>query len=241
MGGVKWSARDEQVLRDHYPNVGSKACLPMLETPRTLQCIQQKASRLGLDRNGEYQIQALTPQLERELKQAYTIGERGRLKRLAYKHNVKMGWLKQQAAKLGLVKSRQRHEWPPEADEIVRECEGLGPKQTQRYLSRAGFTYPLSVIAGRIGTLRVSAERDDGMTANDVAKLLDVDHHMVVRWIRTGALKTRKRDNAKGEAYQKHWVTHRAVRDFLITYQTEWDMRRVKPAYQPLMVDLLTG
>lgn len=241
MGGAKWSPHDEQVLLDHYETEGSRGCAARLGKPRSAQCIQQAARRMGLRHNGEYRAQVLTPQLERELKHAYTIGERGRLKRLAYKHGVNMGWLKQQAAQLGLVKSRKRHDWPPAADDIVRESEGLGPKQTQRYLARAGFEYPLSVVAGRIGTLGVSAERDDGMTANDVAKLLDVDHHMVARWIRTGALKTRKRDNAKGEAYQKHWLTHRAVRDFLITYQTEWDMRRVKPAYQPLLVDLLTG
>lgn len=241
MGAPKWSEHDLDVIQKHYPKGGATACAPLLERQRGGASIQMAAKRLGIRYNKHWRAQKLTPQLERELKHAYTIGERGRLKRLTYKHNVKMGWLKQQAASLGLVKNQKRHEWPPEADEIVRTHEGLGPKQTQRYLERAGFKYPLSCVASRLYYLGVSANRDDGMTANDIAKMLDVDHHVVSRWIRLGALKTRRRDNAKGQEYQKHWISHRAIRDFLVNYHSEWDMRRIRPAYQSLVIDLIKG
>lgn len=237
----KWSNHDIEVLTEHYPKGGSRACNAHMEVRRSPQAIGMMARKMGLRKNEKYRRQEMTPQLLKELRLAYSSSEKGPLKRLAHKYNVEAGWLKYQARKHGFVSPVGRHHWHEDADAILHDCEGLGPTQTQRRLKRAGYHYSLSAVVARIHSLGISTQRDDGFSLNEVADLLGYDHGVVRRWADNGALTTRSRDNASGEPYRYRWVTYHALKRFLVEYQAEWDMRRVQPAFQPVILDILTA
>ena len=43
---IKWSEKDIQILKDYYPTLESRGCLPLLETPRNTNSISTKARKL---------------------------------------------------------------------------------------------------------------------------------------------------------------------------------------------------
>jgi len=241
MGGVAWPKEDIEALVTHYPKGGSPAVLKHLKIKRGASSISNQARRLGVTKNRQYRRQEMTPQLLRELNAAYAAGKKGAIKAVADKHGVETGWLKYQARSRGMVRTAKHHRWQPEANEILRNCEGLSPSQARRHLSRAGYFYPLSAVACRMQQLHVSTECTDAMAMAHVAEALNVDDRAVRRWVDLGKLRTYRRDNCEGKPHAYTWIRHRDLREFIANHPGEIDLRRVQPAYQPWLIDVLTN
>ena len=248
---MKWTQKDLQTLQQHYPSVGAKGVQPLLESRRKIGAIGQKARILGIKmcREGggqrEYQNYEMTPAILRDLrafyKQSSLTGKAKTLEDIAKAHRVSLGWLKYQSGRYGLRRSTKRQEWAPEAEEALIEFEGMGVASAHKRLRNLGYHYTLQQVASKLLRMGLSTTCETGMTANGVASLFGVDSHAVLRWIRTGALKTKKIKNAHGGDFENHHVPYKAIRDFVMQYKAEVDLRRIDPAYQDLFIDIMAG
>jgi len=248
---MKWTEKDMQTLIKHYPVGGAKAVLPLLETPRKMSAIGQRARVLGIKmrrHDGElrdYTKYEMTPAILRELRAHYRqnclTGKTKTLQDIADSHRVSLGWLKYQAGRYGLRRELKRKEWSPEAEAELMELEGMGVASAYKRLRKLGYGYTLQQVASKMGSMGISRVCETGMSANTLAAMLGVDSHVVLRWIRTGALKTQKIKNASGDDYQYHHIAHSAIKRFVMDYKAEVDLRRIDPMYQDLFIDIMTG
>lgn len=236
---MKWSDHDLKVLAEHYPTGGSRAVIPRLEVKRKPPAVGQMARKMGLGMSIEYTRQEMTPQVLRALKAEYAKPGGPDLVALEKRVGRKRGWLRWQAQRYGLVRGRKAV-WTDEAESILAELEGMGLNAMYKRLKIAGYGYTRSQLATKVQLMGLTRVNESVMTANAVARILDVDVHAVMRWIRTGALAAKRRKNMDGDG-QAWEITPGAFRDFVLNYTSEIDLRRVQPAYQSLFIDLVAG
>lgn len=237
MGGHTWTEHDSEIVAQHYPQIGAKGVQPKLSRQRTLHAIHAHAKRLGVRYRNEYRYQTPSPELIRDLKAAYGQGK-GAVKAVAEKHGVERGWLKYIAATRGISRPKH-HYWQPEAERILEDCEGLCAYQIKRRLAREGYHYSLSSISWKMQAGQLSTQTDD-YTAQDVARLLGTDPKKVAGWVKRGLLGTTRHANQLGTDHAHTHVTPRQLARFIAEHPTEIDLRRVPPAAQVWLIDLLT-
>lgn len=237
---MKWSDHDLKVLAEHYPTGGSRAVIPRLEVQRKTSAVGQMARKMGLGMSIEYTRQEMTPQVLRALKAEYAKPGGPDLVGLEKRLNRKRAWLRWQAQRFGLVRGRKAV-WSDEATAILENLEGMGVQAMYKRLRIAGYEFTISQIATKVNLMGLTRVDESTMTANAVARMLDVDVHAVMRWIRTGALGAKRRKNYTGGDGRAWEITPGAFREFVLNYTSEIDLRRVQPAYQSLFIDLVAG
>ena len=231
-----WTTHEEKILREHYPRLGGPACLELLPG-REIRGLYAKARALGLARAGlsDRQAYPASDWIDAQIKKLYAAGDgqRGAVADLAKRLGRPRNWVSNRAIKLGLIRPRFRQPpWSAAELAILEECEALTPQAAQKRLLRAGFKRTASAIVvkrHRLG-MRVS-EDPDVFTARGLASALGVESHKVLRWIRGGRLKAKRRDDT--------WlIRRRDVRAFLIQHLADWDHRRCEQLW---LVETLAG
>ena len=94
-----------------------------------------------------------------------------------------------------------------------------------------------SVTAVQLKAKRLGLRKRDGaFTARAVALGFGIDDHVVLRWISSGMLKAQRRNSQRER--DMHFISDRALREFVSKHPLEFDMRRVDQLW---FIDLLTN
>lgn len=127
-----------------------------------------------------------------------------------------------------------------EAETAVLERWGhLTDAVIQRKLKSAGYSRSVTAIHLKLKRLRIK-QNLDGYSAYSLAEAFGVDSHKVSLWIRRKLLSatwrgTERTERQGGDSY---WITHRAVRDFVLRYPDEIDLAKVEKIW---FLDLVTA
>ena len=81
-------------------------------------------------------------------------------------------------------------------------------------------------------------DKSEEFTANEVGRLLGLDSHVVLNWIKAGSLKAQRGDT-RGDGRASEWIVTRAnLRAFMIRHPGEWFPGRCDRFW---LVDILAG
>jgi hypothetical protein len=102
-----WTIREVQIIKEHYPTGGVKACAPLLPN-RTVKSIQQQARLNGIyygdNKPRTYKKWESSPAIDRAITAAYTgPADKADLKRLAAGIGRPYWWVKKRAMILGMA------------------------------------------------------------------------------------------------------------------------------------------
>jgi hypothetical protein len=164
-------------------------------------------------------------------------GDRTALKRVA----EKLGWpayaVARRGAELGLSRTKEK-QWSPEEEAILFECGHLTRSGVQRRLRLAGYQRTCAAIALKMTRMRVKSNLD-GYSAHSLATAMGVDVHKILSWISRGLLEAERRgtDRTPRQGGDSWWITHKAVRQFVLRAPDEIDLWRVEKFW---FLDLIT-
>lgn len=239
-----WSAEELRVLRERYITEGLAACLALLPGRSAIQVLN-KADRLGMVRQKKHERRPEPPPgLDAALRDYYRRGKRGGLQTVARRFGWPRSWLYLRARELGLDMVRRGlklHVWSDTEDAILRQHCTLGLRTIAQRLIAAGFERRTDAAIyermSRLGLRRLAKEEAlaDGYTASALAQAMGEDVSTVLRWIRAGRLRARRRDDLAGMPWV---IRHEAVRAFLIAHPGAWDHRRCDKYW---LLDALVG
>jgi hypothetical protein len=138
--------------------------------------------------------------------------------------------IKKRAQILGLARTKEKPWSEKEVSYLEMNLHRLSLAVLARRLGR-------SITAVALKAKRLGIKKsDEGYTARSLAQALGVDDHKVVHWIRLGLLRASRRNS--GRPRDLYLITDRAVKRFVCTYPTEFDLRRVEQVW---FIDLLAG
>lgn len=233
-----WTTPEVQVLREHYPTGGVRACLERLPG-RDAPGIYARAAKNGIKRAGQRERRTWAPSewVDAQIKRAYADGSnvRGAVAELARRIDRPRDWISRRAVQLGLVQPRYKPgPWSAEELAILEEHYTLSPRAIAARLRKAGYSRTETAVIVQRKRCGLRASDDpDRWCARQLADAMGVEVHKVLRWIERGMLKaTRQGDEAP-------WAIHRRdVRAFLITHLGDWDHRRCEQLW---LVEILAG
>lgn len=237
-----WSEAEIEVLRHLYPQGGVLLVRPLLPA-RADHSINCKAALLGIRfHSGYYRQPDSTPMEDKSIRAIYARGGRADSAKLhahLRKYKRTRQWVRSRAIQLGYVAMPSRRHWTPAEEAILRDCEGIGTRQTQRLLTQAGYRRTEPAIAERWRSMGLSAryKNADVYTANDVSALLGMDIHIILSWCQRGRLKARADSTFVGTIATWH-IDRKDLRSFLISHPLEWYPGRCD---RPWLVDILSG
>ena len=148
--------------------------------------------------------------------------------------------IKRRARELGLARTKEK-DWSSAELAILIENRFYSPTGIRRRLKQAGYERTvLGVLLKRKRLRLTTRNHEDGYTANALAKLLNVDAHVVTRWIAREILPAERRETLRtpqqgGDSY---WVRTGDLRAFIFEFPEEIDLRKVDPLW---FIELLRG
>lgn len=136
--------------------------------------------------------------------------------------------LNRRAALLGLARIKEP-EWNAAEVAILERWGHLTDAVIQRKLKSEGFHRSLNAIHLKMKRLHIR-QNLDGYSANALALAFGVDGHKITYWIKRQMLKATRRGTGRTESQggDTYWITHNAVREFVLTYPDEIDLRKVE-------------
>lgn len=139
-------------------------------------------------------------------------------------------WAVQRRANvIGASTVRQKEPpWTPEEEALLREKGWMTPERVAMVFRQKGYKRTLTAIGIKMKRLRVRASID-GMSATGLAEMLDVDIHLVRRWIDGGLLKA-TRAGTTGDNHDRWHITTADIREFLITHQEQYTLTKLERA-----------
>jgi len=235
-----WTPREVQVIRERYLAEGLAACRALLPA-RSVGVIMAKAAKLGLKRQKAHKAPKTSNEiLDAAIRRLYQATPSvGAHRDFCQRHGVTRQWVYRRAIALGVtVRMRKPGPWSGAEDAILEANACKCPEQISRELAKRGFSRTPSACADQRYRLGIGALRDrdpDHYSANDLARVMGVDTHVVLRWIeRCGLVATLDESHgARGV-----WRIHRAhLRAWLIR-SAEWDHRKCRREW---LVEILSG
>ena len=139
---------------------------------------------------------------------------------------------------LGLARSKERL-WSEGEVGLLERWGQLTDAVIQRKLKAAGYSRSLNGIHLKLKRLRIR-QNLDGYSAYSLAEAFGVDWHKVGSWIRRNMLRATRRgtDRTQAQGGDTYWITHPAVRDFVLRYPDEIDLAKVEKLW---FLDLVTA
>lgn len=230
-----WTAAEDEIVRREYPEGGVAACRDA-GLDRTDWAIRNRAQKLGVLRlrPPAVRIHANDPAIDAALRARMPLdGEK--LRRMAVEFARPRWWMARRARELGLSVPRiVGRRWTTAEVQVLRDTDDLAVAAVQRALLRAGFERSQSEIHCKRHSLAIPAV-SEGYSAAELGAILGCDGSTVARWIRLGFMRARPR-GANG------WIiSHSNVRAFMREYPLRVDLRKLPPASQSWLIDVLTG
>lgn len=118
--------------------------------------------------------------------------------------------------------------WSPAEETLLQEKGWMTPERVALIFRQQGFKRTLTAIGIKMKRLRVR-ETIDGMTATGLAEMLDVDIHLVRRWIDDGLLKA-ARAGTTGDNHDRWHITTADIREFLLTHPEQYTLTKLERA-----------
>jgi hypothetical protein len=120
--------------------------------------------------------------------------------------------VKREARKLGLMRRQPDEDWSAEEERLLQPyIESQSSLETMaKALKAAGYHRTPSAIRTHLWQLGLST-RQGTWTLQDIAEGLDIDHHVVKRWVDEGKLKV-------SHHATRYYVTSKALKRFLVRY-----------------------
>jgi hypothetical protein len=135
--------------------------------------------------------------------------------------------LTNRARQLGLARTKEKP-WSEAELTLVERYAHLTDATIQRKLKSAGYQRTRTAIKIKLTrkSFRLGTEH---FSATGFARLMGIDSHCVTRWIGLGYLKAEKRGTNRTEKQGgDDWlISPKAVRNFLLSYPNEYDLRKV--------------
>lgn len=138
--------------------------------------------------------------------------------------------VKKRAQILSLAQTKEKPWAAEETAYLEANLHRLSLAVLSRKLGRSVTT--VAVKTKRLGIRK----KDEGYTARSLAQAFGVDDHKVVRWVELRLLKASRRNS--GRPRDMYFISDTAVKRFISTYPTEFDLRRVEQVW---FIDLLAG
>jgi len=185
----------------------------------------------------KYLRSAEVDQVIREAYEAWrTRGDRKAIKLAAKRIEWPRWMVKLRARQLGLTRVKESP-WSNTELAILDQFGWMQPETLAVKLRERGFQRSVSGIT-QMRTRQMAGANGAWFTARGLAKLLGIDDHKVLRWIRAGLLPARRRGTNRTEAQGgDDWLIMRtAVRQFLIEHPVEYDLDKVDKYW---FIDLL--
>jgi len=241
-----WTAREEAILRAHFPLVGAVGCAQKL-TGRSPYAINQHARKMGLQapprHRAPQQFYSSSPHIDEAIRRVYQgDGHKGAVEELARTLGRPRWWIRDRALRLGLQPPRFKEPpWTSEEIEIAAELSHRPLSSIQSALKRAGYRRSESAIAvklKRIGTPMGRNGDPDRYTGTQLARLFGVTLGVVRRWIIRGWLVASRRGTARTaqQGGDEWWIHRRDVVAFIFNNPAAVDLRKAEKFW---LLDLL--
>jgi hypothetical protein len=154
----------------------------------------------------------------------------------------RLGWSRnavcKRGAELGVTRTKERP-WAPWEEDLLERFGHLAPSGIRRQLAAFGSFRSIAAIQVKLTRARIK-QNLDGYSANSLAIAMGVDVHKTLAWIRRGLLSAERRGTNRNESQggDTWWISHRAVKRFVLRAPEEIDLARVEKIW---FLDLLTG
>lgn len=233
-----WTAAEDAVLRERYPDGGIAACQPHLPAHHaTPSGIYQRAQKLGLTKSGVSRPQRIVVDdgFDDRLRAEWAMldgRKKGEVGDLADRLNVPRYWLTNRATKLGLtIAHKKEPRWTAAEDELMKSIPLHNPDSCARIFKQHGFARSPTAIMVRAKRLDLSrrATRDE-LSATGAAKILGVDGKWITAACIAGELAATKRDDRRlPQQGGSAWDIRRAdLRRFILDHLERIDLRKVE-------------
>ncbi len=242
-----WGDAEDQVVRDHYPQGGKAACLPLLPG-RSPLAISNRAGILavkyvGSSPNGRPRVQAPAniDDILREEWSRMSGKKRGEISALAMRLNVPRHWLSAQARRLGLAMPHKKEpRWTAPETELLKRVPLHDVDKCSRIFREHGFARSPMSIRVRAQRLQLSRRYNETLSATRIAKILGVDGKTVTREILQGNLTATKRQTERlAQQGGDPWSVERAdLRRYILDQLGHIDLRKVEKF---AFVEILAG
>ena len=229
-----WSDPEIEILREHYPTGGAKACQARLPK-RTITTIYQQANKLGLSapkQPDERQRHKPTPEIDAKIRAAWPdLNGRGAVAALAEALEVPRWWLTKRATKLQLTLPHKKEPvWTNAEDVLMRKVPLHDPDRCARIFREHGFQRSPTAIVVRAKRLEISRRTHETLSARGAAKILGVDDKHVTALCISGELVAGRRGSKRltqqgGDA----WAIEPAnLRRYILDHIERIDIRKVE-------------
>ena len=146
---------------------------------------------------------------------------------LAKKVGVPHWALKKRARELGLARTKELL-WSEQELAILARYAWMRDERIRLKLKAAGYSHTVTGIHLKLKRMRF---KHDGSfySAYSLAQALGIDPHAVTRWIKSGHLKAKFRDTARGPQQKgdSYLIQEKDVRRFILQHPTDIDLRKV--------------
>lgn len=166
--------------------------------------------------------------------------DRGKIARLAKKIGVPRTKLSNIARSNGWIPVKMAGDyhraWCDREDEIVIRNGHCAVITTRRRLKKYGYIRSISAIECRRAKLR-AVSYSEGMSAKALADCMGIDSHVILKAIKAGKLKAKRKEGYEGEKVD-WFIMPKSVREYIKTWLPEIDIRKCEKFW---LVDMLTG
>lgn len=233
----EWTTVEVAKLKEIYPQIGAKKAAEVLG--RTAASVQNKAQSLKLrapqQLNMTARFRTVPPEIDAQIRAFLVEGNtaRGAIKAFCEAAGYTRAFVRSRALVLGLqVPNEKAAAWTPEEEALLEEVAELSPCAAYRRFKAAGFKRSMSAICCRRNRNGLLQDNPEILTQHALSRMLGVDETVVMRWVRSGGLKTMKGDTpagvhkridradfrrwAKGHAHELAKFSRRADQQWLI-------------------------
>jgi hypothetical protein len=138
--------------------------------------------------------------------------------------------VKKRAQNLGVARTKEK----PWSEKETAYLEANLHRQSLAVLAKR-LRRSITAVALKAKRLSIR-KKDEGYTARSLAQAFGVDDHKVIRWIEMGLLQASRRNS--GRPRDMYFISDRAVKQFVTTYPTQFDLRRVEQVW---FIDILAS
>lgn len=139
---------------------------------------------------------------------------------------------------LGLARTKETP-WSEMEVGLLERWGHLTDAVIQRKLAAAGHSRSINGIHLKLKRMRIR-QNLDGYSAYSLAEAFGVDSHKIGLWIGRNMLRATRRgtDRKESQGGDSYWITHSAVRDFVLRYPDEIELAKVEKFW---FLDLVSG
>ena len=185
---------------------------------------------------------SFTPAMDEEIRRAYHLfleyNNRKAISACARKLQLPKWRVTRRGAILGLARVKEPL-WRADEIAVLERWGHLTDGVIHRKLKAAGFQRSINGIHLKMKRLRIK-QNLDGYSACALATAFGVDGHKITYWTNRKMLKATRRGTERTERQggDTYWITHAAVREFVLAYPDEIDLRKVEKWW---FLDLVTN